>query len=234
MKQFTGYALALGLSALLLSGCGGASGLLNIPNPRVKFVQAFEDPAAVDVVVTDSNSSKTALANATFGDTSGFLILEDGGVSVLARLAGQNPTVTQGAHQLQVDRDYTWFGYGSQAQATARQLMLRSEKSASSGNVRIRFVHGGIMPAAIDGYITPEIQAMFGGPPVASALAADEGSDYVDFDPGVVNIAVTEAGSQVPIGLIQNRTLEGGKVYSVLLAREAGAYRLLVIDETRF
>lgn len=208
--------------------------MLNIPNPRAKFVQAFEDPAAVDVIVTDSNGSNTALANATFGDVSDFLILEDGGSVVLARLAGQNVTITQGNHELLVDRDYTWFGYGSQAQDTARQLMLRSEKSAASGNVRIRFVHGGITPASIDGYIVAENDAIFGGPPVAANLAADEGSTYVDFAPGAVNIAVTESGSQVPLGLTLDATLEGGKVYSVLVARQAGTYRLLLIDETRF
>lgn len=234
MKNFKGYALAFGLSALMLGGCGGASGLLNIPNPRAKFVHAFEDPASVDVVVTDANASRTALAGATFGDVSNELILEDGNSFVVARVAGQNVSVTSENHSLELDRNYTWFGYGSQAQDTARQLMLRAEKSTASDNVRIRFVHAGITPSEIDGYIVDEEAALFGLPPVAEALSADEGSPYVNFMPGTVNIAVTESGSQIPLAANLETTLEGGKVYSVLVARQAGTYRLLLIDETRF
>lgn len=137
-------------TAMCLTGCGGSgNGLINVPNPRVRFVNAFPNiPTAKVKVGDDTIGGASGIA---FGTASDYVVTDNGnkdltaGDSTFSNLASLNDQL------FETEKRYTGIGYGTAGNRTI--LLLTEDKDqAPSDSVSLQVVNVG--SAAVDVYVT--------------------------------------------------------------------------------
>lgn len=180
-------AIFIALAGLALAGCGGGgNGPLNIPNPRITFVNAFQGVATANFEVGNDTASGVA-----YGQASQPIITNHGTKDVSAGETTFNDLVTLTNQLFEQDKRYTVLGWGGSG---ARALALfENDKSQSPVNtISVRAINGSPAAGNVDIYVTDNASGggLPGTPSIAN-VAAGTASAYVTVpDTGAITIRV--------------------------------------------
>jgi hypothetical protein len=170
-KQILAFAVLAGLA-----GCGGSgNGVLNIPNPRIIPVNAFDGvPTANFEVGTDT--SVTPVAFGTAGDA---IITVNGTKDVSAGATTFNDLVTLPSQLFEQSQRYTVVGYGGSG-SRALGVFQNNKSQSASTTVSFRAINGSANAASVDVYVTNSADGnTLPATPEVSALALGAASAYV-------------------------------------------------------
>lgn len=251
MMKLTIKSLALS-AAFLLVGCNDSDNdLPAIPempsSVSVKVVHAVSD--APDVSVSRVNG--VVIPNLTFGAASDALVASPGDFSLavdaklpvdaVARVIPET-TVT-----LAEATDYVVFAAGKAADGSIEPIVVSFPQTAvSSGNVRLRVVHGAASAPTVDVHLTAPAEALSAATVAATLDFSDATGDMtvpagdyrvritpagdlsaVVYDSGTVPLA---AGSDLTIAALDNR-FAGNSPVSLLALVQGGNTSLELLDE---
>lgn len=169
------------LVVLGVTGCGGAgNGVLNIPNPRLTFVNAFDSVANANFQVgTDTTTSPVA-----YNSASAPVITINGTKDISAGIATFSDLATLPSQLLEQSKRYTVVGYGVSGSRTL--ALFENDKSNSApSTVSVRLINGAPALANVDVYLTDAAagNGLPGGPAIGN-LAAGSASNYVALPDG--------------------------------------------------
>jgi Domain of unknown function (DUF4397) len=235
--------LQLGLAALIsatLTACGGGSS--SHDSAQLRAVHASPDAPKVDVVV-----NKKKLAEASYGEATGFNSVDPGNATININVNGSNPTVTALAAQAALERNKYYTVLAANKAASIEALTVVDENNTpASGSAKLRVVHAAPDAPEVDVYVTapsvdigatlavPALSFAFKGIVPANGTRALEvpGGDYrirvtpkgsktpVVYDSGTVNVA---SGADLVIAAIQENNVASVAPISLLLLPKSGA-----------
>jgi hypothetical protein len=189
--------LTLGFAAAALAaGCsddGGNTG----PAPteaRVRVVHASPDAPSVDVLVDDAQ----VLSRVPYLASSSYLQVPAGTRNIKVNAAGTSSTVINADLPLTEGTDYTVIASGLVADIAP--LVLEDDRSApSSGNVKVRAVHGAPSVPAVDVYVTAPEADIETATAALTSVPFGAASDYLEVPAGNYRVRVTPAGSKTVV-----------------------------------
>ena len=164
-RNFLRLAAAAAATASL-AACGGDD---EAPTSRLRAVHASADAPAVDVL----RGTQVIAAGAQFKQASGYAVTPSGASTLNVNLAGTSTVALSAALDLSGNRAYSAIVVGSaaagapQAQALSTVLVNDDGAAPSSGNLKLRVVHGAPAVPAVDIYVMPP-----GAPLATPAIAA--------------------------------------------------------------
>lgn len=188
------------LAALLLSalaGCGGlANGLLNIPNPKVTPINAFDGVPLANFAV-GSNMSPSSIAFGTAGNP---IITTNGRKDINAGTTTLNDLATLPNQLFEQNVRYIALGYGGLG-TRAISFFTVDKSKPSFGNIAFRIINGASTLGNLDVYVTDN--AGLGTLPVSPTVAnvpVGEASIYQNFPDGggtiTIRVRVYAAGDR--------------------------------------
>lgn len=193
------------MAATLLAACGGDDDpIVQItpatPTTQLRAIHASADTPAVDVFVNGTR----ALAGVTFGQASSFNTIPAGATRVQVALAGQPATAAAIDLQatLAAARDVTAIAVGSGTTgATRLQAVVVDDSGAapSTGQAKLRVVHGAPAVPAVDIFVTAPTDALPATPTIDNLNFAQQAP------------AATQAALQVPAGNYRVRAVVDGQ-----------------------
>ncbi|MBC8064784.1 MAG: DUF4397 domain-containing protein [Chlorobia bacterium] len=148
MNRIATIGIVTGVAALLV-GCGGSgNGLVNVPNPRVRFANVLPGIASAKAKVGSDEIS----ANIPFGTVSTYAITPNGNKDLTVGDATFNNLATLANQLYETNKRYTGVGYGT----APRTILLLEENESQSGTntISMRAVHAGQGGANVDVYLS--------------------------------------------------------------------------------
>lgn len=199
MIRLTMKSLAVG-AAFLLIGCNDSDN--NLPavpekpsSVSVKVVHAVSD--APDVSISRSNG--VVIPNLAFGAVADPLVASPGSfaLAVDAKLPGN--TVARVIPETTLDlaeaTDYVVFAAGKAADSSIEPIVVSFPQTAvSSGNVRLRVVHGAASAPTVDVHLTAPTAELSAGT-VAATLEFTDATGDVTVPAGDYRVRITPAGN---------------------------------------
>lgn len=199
MKKLTMMSLAMGV-AFLVAGCNSSDNdLPAIPEKpssvSVKIVHAVSD--APDVSVSRTNG--VVIPNLAFGAASTPLVSSPGDFSLAvdAKLPGDAVArvIPQTTLTLAEATDYVVFAAGKASDSSIKPIVVSFPQTAvSSGNVRLRVVHGAASAPTVDVHLTAPSTTLSAGT-VAATLAFTDATGDVTVPAGDYRVRITPAGN---------------------------------------
>ena len=225
--------LAAASATLLLTGCGGSgNGILNIPNPRVRFVNAFPDVATAKAQV----GSDVVTSGVALGSVSDYIVTDNGNKNFTAGQSTFSDLATLANELYETQKRYTGIGWG---QTTRAILLLEEDKSQATNNtISLRTVNVGEGLGAVDVYVQDSTGS--GTLPVSPSFAnVAEGATSTRADvssPGAFSARVrVYAAGQTTTALLDNTVLLDSRERASLVVikdpNATGGLRLLVLRE---
>lgn len=148
MTKLATFGLVAGIATLLV-GCGGSgNGLVNIPNPRVRFANVLPGIANAKAKVGPDEIS----VNIPFGTVSDYAITPNGNKDLTVGDSTFNNLATLANQLFETNKRYTGIGYGT----TPRTILLLEENESQSGNdtISLRTVHAAQGAVNVDVYLS--------------------------------------------------------------------------------
>lgn len=148
MNRFTKFGLVAGIAAIAI-GCGGSgSGLLNVPNPRVRFANVLPGITTAQAKVGDDTISSSI----AFGSVSDYAITPNGNKDLTVGDSTFDNLATLPDELYETNKRYTGIGFGT----APRSILLfeENEDSATNDTVAIRAIHASQGAANLDVYIS--------------------------------------------------------------------------------
>ena len=250
MMKLTMKSLAMG-AAFLLVGCNSSDNdLPAIPEKpssvSVKVVHAVSD--APDVSVSRTNG--VVIPTLAFGDVADALVASPGdfALAVDAKLPGNTVArvIPQTTLTLAEATDYVVFAAGKAADSSIEPIVVSFPQTAvTSGNVRLRVVHGAASAPTVDVHLTAPADALSAGT-VAATLEFTDATGDVTVPAGDYRVRITPAGnlttvyesgtvtlasgSDLTIAALDNR-FAGDSPVSLLALVQGGNTSLELLDE---
>lgn len=143
--------LCFGVStALLIAGCGGSgTGLINVPNPRVRFTNGFEGLGTVNVRV----GVDIVGVSIPFGTSSDTAIVRNGRRDVTVGTTTFEGVASVQQFLFETDKRYTAVGYGASGNRSI--LIVADDKTKSTNDtIALRAIHAAPKIGPVDIYVT--------------------------------------------------------------------------------
>jgi len=214
--------LTLGLAAAAFAaGCSDDDSSTG-PTPTateagVRVVHASPDAPSVDVLVDDAQ----VLSAVPYLGSSSYLEVPAGTRNVKVNAAGTSTTVIDADLPLAEGTDYTVIA-GGLVSAIA-PLVLEDDRSApSSGNVKVRAVHGAPSAPAVDIYVTAPGADVQAETPALTNVPFGVASDYLTVPAGDYQVRVTAAGSKTVVIDSGTLTLAAGQIRTAIAVDTPG------------
>jgi Domain of unknown function (DUF4397) len=213
--------LTLGFAAAALAtGCSDDDNNVG-PGPTteatVRVVHASPDAPNVDVLVDDAR----VLSSVPYLGSSGYLEVPAGSRNVKVNAAGTSTTVIDADVPLTAGAEYTVIAGG--LVANIAPIVVEDDRSApSSGNVKVRAVHGAPSAPAVDIYITAPGADLEGTTPALTNVPFGAASDYLTAPAGDYQVRVTPAGSKTVVIDSGSLTLAAGQVRTAIAVDSPG------------
>ncbi|MBD3275393.1 MAG: DUF4397 domain-containing protein [Candidatus Marinimicrobia bacterium] len=209
-KQFRFIMLSVAaLGLLFMTGCEEDEPTApGVNMAQVRVIHTSYDAPNVDVAL-DSDTVFTDLA---YGESSGYssVPIESGTRSLAVTPTGAtSPVVISADLTLEATNIYTVFAFDSLENITA--AVEQEDKSAVSGEAKIRFVHASPDAPAVDIRTGDST-----GTAVFSDAAFKDIADYTTVSPGEYKFVVTPAGAMTEVTAFDPVELQAGQVYTVV------------------
>ena len=210
MTKFRLLGLAL-LATVSLAACDDDDDA----EARLRAVHLSPDAPAVDVLVNGDR----VLSNVAYTGASDYLTVDAGSNRVQVNAAGTSTSVIDATLDLDEDGDYTVIATDFLADITP--IVLEDDNSApSSGNIKVRIVHGAPSAPAVDVYITAPGADINTATPALEDVPFQAFSDYIEAPAGSYQIRVTPAGTKTVVIDSGTVPLAAGQIRTVV-ARDA-------------
>jgi hypothetical protein len=196
---------------------------------RVRVVHASPDAPSVDVLVDDA----PVLSAVPYLGASGYIDVPAGSRNVKVNAAGTSTTVIDADVALATGIDYTVIAGG--LASDIEPIVLEDDRSApSSGNVKVRAVHGAPSAPAVDIYVTAPGADIVAATPVLTGVPFGAASDYLSVPAGDYQVRITPAGSKTVVIDSGSLTLAAGQVRTAIAVDSPGGgapFDLLVLPD---
>lgn len=216
-RLFTLSALGLaGLGSAGLLGCGGGD---TLDDPRVRFVNGFQDVHSADFHI-DGNRAVSGLASG--GNGTDYYFLDKGTRRISARAAGAASALVEASLGFGERLDHSMVAYGT---ATAPKLRQFTENSAApaSGQIKVRALHGASGVAGLNLYLvsnSPVDLSVIA--PTLTLTAYDTLSDFRSLAAGTYTLILTLVGSTAPVFTRSQVTITAGTVVTLAVLPRSG------------
>lgn len=224
--------LSLLLAASVLTAACGDEDDTTAPDrgdARVRVVHASPDAPNVDVLVDDA----VALSNVPYLAVSDYLDVSSGNRNFKVNAAGTPTTVIDTDADLAEDGEYTVIAAGPAE--SIQPLVLEDDNSApTTGNVRVRAIHGAPSAPAVDIYVTAPGADLATETPLLANVDFGQVADYVEAPAGTYQVRVTPTGSKTVVIDSGALTLASGQVRTVIAVDAAGGgapFDLLLLED---
>jgi hypothetical protein len=195
----------------------------------VRVVHASPDAPNVDVLVDDA----PVLSGVPYLTASSYLPVPSGSRNVKVNAAGTSTTVIDADVDLATGIDYTVIAGG--LTSDIGPIVLEDDRSApSSGNVKVRAVHGAPSAPAVDIYVTAPGADIAGATATLSNVPFGAASDYLSVPAGDYQVRITPAGSKTVVIDSGSLTLTAGQVRTAIAVDSPGGgapFDLLVLAD---
>jgi len=183
----------------------------------VRVVHASPDAPSVDVLVDDTQ----VLSAVPYLGSSSYLEVPSGTRNVKVNAAGTSTTVIDADLPLTAGADYTVIAGGLVSEIAP--LVLEDDRSApSSGNVKVRAVHGAASAPAVDIYVTAPGADLQAATPALTNVPFGAASDYLTVPASDYQVRVTPAGSKTVVIDSGTLTLAAGQVRTAIAVDTPG------------
>lgn len=183
----------------------------------VRVVHASPDGPSVDVLVDDAQ----VLSSVPYLGSSSYLEVPAGNRNVKVNAAGTSTTVIDADVPLTAGTDYTVIAGGLVADIAP--IVVEDDRAApSSGNVKVRAVHGAPSAPAVDIYITAPGADLQEAAPALTNVPFGAASDYLSVPAGDYQVRVTPAGSKTVVIDSGSLTLAAGQVRTAIAVDSPG------------
>jgi hypothetical protein len=205
--KFKMLALAVLASAVTLAACSDDE---PVTTAQLRAVHLSPNAPNVDILV---NGAAVASNVAYLGSTS-YLSVPSGSTTVQVQPVGSNDNVIDESPTLDADEAYTVLAANFVAQIEA--IVLVDDRTApTTGNVKVRIVHGAPTAPAVDVYVTSPTADLATALPVLTNVTFGTASGYLTLPAATYRIRVTVAGTKtvaidsgdVPLAAGQVRTV---------------------------
>ncbi|MGZ8399296.1 MAG: DUF4397 domain-containing protein [Gemmatimonadales bacterium] len=195
----------------------------------VRVVHASPDAPNVDVLVDDAQ----VLSAVPYLGASGYLDVPAGSRNVKVNAAGTSTTVIDADLPLTAGTSYTVIAGGLVSDIAP--IVVEDDLSApSSGNVKVRAVHGAPSAPAVDIYVTAPGADLAAATPTLTNVPFGAASDYLEVPAGDYQVRVTPAGLKVVVIDSGSLTLAAGQVRTAIAVDSEGGgapFDLLVLAD---
>jgi hypothetical protein len=232
MNRIATMGLVAGIAALLV-GCGGSgNGLINVPNPRVRFANVLPSIVSAKSQV----GSDTISAAIPFGSASDYAITPNGNKDLTVGDSTFSNLATLSNQLFETNKRYTGIGYGT----TPRAILLLEENESNSVNdtVAIRAINANQAAPSLDVYISAPADSLPAAPAFnAVAVAAITTSEEVSSASGTsYRIRVYADGDTTTALVDKNITITTRDRVALVVYADAGqasGYNILVLKENQ-
>jgi hypothetical protein len=215
--------MKLKLLTLLLAAGAMATGCSDEDNTgpdgeaRVRVVHASPDAPEVDVLVDDAE----VLGDVSYLAASDYLDLSAGDHNLKVNAAGTSTTVIDTDVTLTDATDYTVIA-GGLAAAIEPIVLEDDNTSPSSGNARVRAIHGAPSAPAVDVYVTAPGADITAATPTLGNVAFGDVADYLEVPAGDYQVRVTLAGTKTVVIDSGALSLTSGQVRTAIAVDAVG------------
>lgn len=221
-KPFLLFLAAVTAAASLVGCGGGGSGIINVPNPRVRFFNAFEGVTNANARVGTDVVAGGTLGTTAYGQVSEYAITENGTKDFTAGQTTFNDLATLSNQLFEENRRYTAIGYGADG---SRQILLvqENELDAATNTVEIRVAHAAQSVGNVDIYVSPGAGSPLPGTATAANVAPGAVSDFFSLAAGAsteLRVRVYAAGDTTT-PLFDNTLTVGSTERYLLVAHTA-------------
>lgn len=179
-----------GVTALLgtLPGCQSITG-----SPTVSQVRIID--ASPDAPGLDAYQGTSVIAyNLGFGTVTSYVPVAPGSYSIGMNTAGTRQQVLAASGTFLNNAQYTVL-VGNFA-ASLQELILKDQSQpAPSGDISLRFVDQSIRNGAVDLYLVPSGSTLAGAKPVATGVAFNGNTGYLNIPAGTYTLVVVTSGT---------------------------------------
>jgi len=214
--KFKMLALAVLASAVTLAACSDDDPA-PVTTAQLRAVHLSPNAPNVDILV---NGAAVASNVAYLGSTS-YLSVPSGPATVQVQPVGSNTNVIDETPTLDADEAYTVLAANFVAQIEA--IVLVDDRTApTTGNVRVRIVHGAPTAPAVDVYVTSPTADLETALPVLTNVTFGTASGYLTLPAATYRIRVTVAGTKTVAIDSGDVPLSSGQVRTVIATDNTG------------
>ena len=160
--------LGLAAVAALLVGCGGSgNGLINVPNPRVRFANVLPGIASAKSQV----GQDTISADIPFGTVSDYAITPNGNKDLTVGDSTFSNLATLSNQLFETNKRYTGIGYGAAPRAIL--LLEENEDQAVNNTVAIRAINAFQGSPSLDVYVSAPADTLPASPAFDAVAATN-------------------------------------------------------------
>jgi hypothetical protein len=221
--------LTLLLAGVLAAGCSDDDSTGPDGEASVRVVHASPDAPDVDVLVDGS----AVLSEVPYLAVSDYLEVAAGVRNVQVNATGTTTSVIDEDLELAEGANYTIIASG--LAASIEPLVLTDDDSApTSGNARVRAIHGAPSAPAVDIYVTAPGADLEETTPVLSGVEFGDVADYVEVPAGDYQVRVTLGGTTTVVIDSGALALSSGQVRTVIAVDAAGGggpFDLLLLSD---
>jgi hypothetical protein len=208
--------IAAGLTAALLTACGGNSD--SSDTGSVRLVNATQDFAALDLYTSDTQQL-SAVAEST---ASSYVTLGASSYTFNVKLAGSSTTALSESLTIAKDTAYTLVAYNNGSKLAAAYF-TDNQSAPTSGTAALRVFNGAAPAGSVDVYVIALDADLADAAAMASSVSAAGVSSYVEITKGTYRVVVTGAGDKTDVRLdIPSVTLADQQVATMMLTGTSG------------
>lgn len=200
----------------VLTGCGSEAA------PRLRAVHNSPDAPNVDIYVS---GVRIASDVPYLGATSYTSLLRPGRHEIKVNVAGTDTTAISARPNFSPKTDYTVLavGYAGGMTPGIEPLLLTDDNTApTSGNAKVRVIHGAPSAPAVDVWAGPADQPLSSGVKLLENVPY-KAAAYVQAPAGSYRVRVTLAGTETAaIDSVTAVPLTAGKIYTVIAVESPG------------
>lgn len=186
--KFKLLALAVLASAVTVAACSDDD---PATTTRLRAVHLSPDAPNVDILV---NGSQVA-SDVAYEENTGYLTIPSGTTEILVQPVGTNVDAIDASPDLDEDTDYTVLA--ANLVAEIEPILLTDDNQApTSGNVKVRIVHGAPSAPAVDVYVTAPGADLATATPTLTNVSFGVASGYLSVPAGNYQIRVTPTGTK--------------------------------------
>lgn len=188
-----------------------------VDTTRLRAVHLSPDAPNVDILV---NGSQVA-SDVAYEENTGYLTVPSGTTDILVQPVGTNVNAIDASPDLDPNTDYTVLA--ANLVADIEPILLTDNNQApTSGNVKVRIVHGAPSAPAVDVYVTAPGADLATATPTLTNVSFGVASGYLSVPAGSYQIRVTPTGTKTVVIDSGSVPLASGQIRTVIATDAPG------------